>query len=321
MDLYVRDFVPQAFLAVNESPATVVPPPTLVEIDFASYIASFAGSRFLSTLPQPPEHQYSGAISLQSTASLNSGTYEFFFEECLSLEVDAYAATLEEYKLYGTSLDLLENRHIPVFRLKLPGLRDGTPVIALGDHVLLRQLVLDPLSKLPRNMDSWLRPGGGRDRGLLAPGFVGAEVIATVYTVDKANETILLQATGLLLNLPLTCNVGFVRPKRWSQSMQRAILSAAKGLRLGNQQWVRQMLFPAESDGIVQTELPSVVFDIEWDDETLNYEQKVSAITTPQIASSRYWLESGQLRCQTEPWRHALSPVRSSGFGKNENSL
>ena len=276
-DIYVPDYVPQAFLAVNESPATVIPPPRVTEIDFASYIASYAGSRFLVPLPQLSKPEYNGAMPLKCTASPEVAMYNVFFEDCLALESEAHAAQLEEYKLYGAKLDLVDSTHVSLFRLKLPGLREGTPAITFGESILLRQLILDQTTKLPRGMDAWLRPGG-RGLGLPAPGFTGFEVRATVYAVDRVDEALLLHAHGLNLTLPLTCNVAFVLPTRLLQAMQRATQNAAKSLDSSNGFWFRQMLFPEESNGVVQTALPSAAFRITWYDADLNFEQMVRVV-------------------------------------------
>ncbi|KAL9124953.1 MAG: hypothetical protein Q9217_005776 [Psora testacea] len=281
-DIYVPDYIPQAFLAVNESPATVLPPPTKFEIDFASYIASYAGSQFLAAIPEPSLPEYKGVILLQSTASITANTYSRFFEDCLALEAKAHATVLEDYKLYGVNLSLEAGRDIPSFRLKLPGLRDGTPTVNLGETVLLRQLILDRNTNLPRGMDVWLRPGGGRDLGLPAPGFTGYEIRATVCAVDKVDEAIVLKTPGLNLSLPILCNVGFVLPTRLLQTMNWAIRNVAEDLAKDRGCWVRQMLFPQESDGVIQTKLPSAVFNLTWYDKELNYEQKkaVNSVVT-----------------------------------------
>ena len=274
-DIYTRDFVPDAFLAVNESAATVIPSQTVLNIDFGSYIATSAGSRFLEALPELPRPRYSGTISLQSTESIDLNSYARYFEDCLALEAEAHATTLEDYKLYGVNLELADGRNVPLFKLKLPGLGDGTPAINPGETVLLRQLILDQRTRLPRDMDAWLRSGGGRHLGTTAPGFTGLEISTTVYAVDKIDESILVQAQGLVLALPLICNVGFVLPSQSLQAMQRAVLNAAQDMQREKGSWIGQMLFPEERDGVKQTELPSVVFDLTWHDGILDYEQKV----------------------------------------------
>jgi len=45
-----------------------------------------------------------------------------------------------------------------------------------------------------------------------------------------------------------------------------------------DREWVRRMLFPEQSDGVVQLGLPQGVFSGRWFDQGLNYEQMVSLL-------------------------------------------
>ena len=55
-------------------------------------------------------------------------------------------------------------------------------------------------------------------------------------------------------------------------------------------QWLRKMLFPQLSDGIMQSGLPSGTFKQKWYDKSLNYEQMVSVwtLSNPLECSSRF---------------------------------
>ncbi|KAL8864257.1 MAG: hypothetical protein Q9198_009987, partial [Flavoplaca austrocitrina] len=57
-DIYAHTYVPEAFLAVNASPAILLTSNPVPAIDFAAYTATFAGSLLLSPLPslQIPEY-------------------------------------------------------------------------------------------------------------------------------------------------------------------------------------------------------------------------------------------------------------------------
>lgn len=88
-DIYARDYIPQALLAVNDSPATVVPPSASLEIDYSAYISTYAGTSFLKQLPEVGWAQLRGPINYRSNTELSPEVYGQFFEECMLLETEA----------------------------------------------------------------------------------------------------------------------------------------------------------------------------------------------------------------------------------------
>lgn len=88
-DVYARSYIPRALLAVNDSPAAVVPPSISLEIDFSAYISTYAGSSFLDKLAEIERPQSSESISHQPNAGLSAESYGQFFDECLLLETEA----------------------------------------------------------------------------------------------------------------------------------------------------------------------------------------------------------------------------------------
>ena len=275
VNIYAREYVPQALAAVNESPATVVPSISGVSIDYEAYIATFIGSSFVPPQPENllPEPHQTTAIKPDQTVTLE--TYNGFFENCLALEMEAFSADIRRHALYGATLSFLPGVNT-LYVLPVPGIRDGSPTIVLGQTVLLRQLILDPRTHLPQGMAIWCRPGGGFDRGLPAPGFTGFEIEATVYAIDKVREAIVIEAQGLIHSLPLLCNVVFALPPQALQGMYDAVRHI--GDRFSHDErttWLRRMLFPEEEDGVIRREPPTAVFDLPWYDKQLNYEQKV----------------------------------------------
>ena len=276
VNIYAKDFVPRAITAINESLVTVIPATTSIHIDYAAYIGAFAGSLFLSPLPKivpPPLGQKFPSLLSQT---VTPETYKTFFEECLAQEVDAYAADVRRHSMYCAALSVRDGEH-PLYSLSVPGVRDDSPAIILGQTVLLRQLILDPKTQLPRGMDAWCTPGGGYSLGLPAPGFTGFELQAVVHAIDKAHEKIFLQIDGLIHGLPLLCNVVFVATLDFLYEMHRAVTHAALNLNPDGSKsaWLHHMLFPVVEYGKHQESLPSVIFDASWYDKQLNHEQKV----------------------------------------------
>ena len=181
---------------------------------------------------------------------------------------------MARHALYGVSLAFVSHK-IPLYNLLLPGLRDGSPSITIGQTVLLRQLILDKRTNLPQGMDMWLRPGGGSSQGMPAPGFTGVEIQATVYAIDRTREILVLTTQALVHQFPLTCNVGFTVSPKSMVGMHRAVDLVDKEMLVGSDGWICRMLFPKEDSGFLRTKLPPATFDIPWYDSRLNHEQKV----------------------------------------------
>ena len=131
--------------------------------------------------------------------------------------------------------------------------------------------------------------------GELCPGFTGHEISATVHAVDRKTECLYLRIDGVG-SLPIVCNVSFVVQSHRVHCLQNTVLDVANEMALpslsqdsspenarvdasaiidGTNQWLRKMLFPQLSDGIMQSGLPSGTFKQKWYDRGLNFEQMV----------------------------------------------
>ena len=233
-DVYARTYVPEAFLAVNRSPATFVPSKDIEGINFHIYISTFAGSRFLhpfSPMPLPTIRSSDYAASLPET--LNSEAYFRHFQDCLQVELEAQVVDCRSYDLFCARVgyhDVVTR----LYSLEVPGLREGTPRIFLGDSVLLRQLRLDPTTMLPQLMNQWLAPGGGQQRGEPAPGFTGFQHCAVVWGIDKPREKLLLRIDGLIPE-SMVFNVSFLARLSLVQAMHRAVALIDQTLRESNE--------------------------------------------------------------------------------------
>ncbi len=306
-DVHAREFVPEAFTAINQSTATPIPAPEITKIDFERYAATFAGSSFCTPLLDPAWPQSETEPGLAS-AVIEPSTYGQYFEVSLASDIEAHVAELRDYDLFGVPLHVIDQTQ-QIFSLQVPGLRDGMPTANFGDLVFLRQLILDSTTGLPANMEHYLV--GIKNHKLVhpAPGFTGYQINATIWGVDKQNERILLRANFVLNTIPLVFNVVFPIQARTVKSFQRATATIAKVLRnqasiLGpelaqsdegpgeddSKRWLQHKLFPREENGIIQSTLPSSLLNWTWYDQMLNYEQKVR----PQLLQaerfySRVW--------------------------------
>lgn len=174
-----------------------------------------------------------------------------------------------------------------LYRLVVPGIRENTPLVQLGDIVRLRQVRMHP----------GFVPIGGA--------FSGYQYDACVYGMDKTVGYIVLRVDHLLMESG-RFNVCFcVQEKRWA-GPARAIedlgaelknadarerpgmTNGANGNNVGHGNgingavgadfeggFVRRMLFPEKVDGVWQRNLGRGAFNRGWFDGELNYEQQV----------------------------------------------
>lgn len=280
-DVYVKPFIPRAFTAINSSPAILMNSMGVETIRFGEYAKSFAGDYLLPEIAAPPHlPMYSGKELIESVQKLNTENYADHLLDCLLLDFDTQSAENHLYDLYGVSLEVSDASR-DIYKLHVPGIREGAPGIAYGDQVMLRQLRLDPHTSLPLGMEAFFYRGGESDGRTPAPGFTGYQINAVVVAVAKSVEDVFLRVNGVLPER-LVFNVCFSVQVRHFQSVKRAIESVRDDLTLEHpaqvkpSNWLRCMLFPSEANGIWQKKPPSGKFRQTWFDETLNYEQKVS---------------------------------------------
>lgn len=290
-DIFVHAFVPKSLTAINDSPAFLDKTTTSKGIDFEAYSSTFAAPRFLPASVEPSSWQSSPIPLVDRLDYLSSVNYGQYFRDLLLLDLEAQVPELRSYDLFKVPLETLHVGHR--YRLKVPGLREGTPSANLGDFILLRQLIIDPVSQLPQGMDAWLAPGGGCSRGEAAPGFTKIQIRALVTAVDYINELLIIDVNGRIIPGVPVCNVSFIAQSSLVESLHRAVEDVSKELptqsttatplepsanisseRIQNN-WLRSMLFPLEANGLQQTTLPSATFSQTWFDKGLNYEQKV----------------------------------------------
>ncbi len=258
-DIYVHAFVPQAFVAINRSYASVINTPAIEGVDFKGYISTFAGSHFLSELEPLPFQTTSHGLSLNSLDHLRPSNYGQYFSDALALDMKARVPEIRSYDLFGVTLELTDQLQ-QVYSLRVPGLREGTPLVSVGDFVMLRQLVLDPVTGLPRAMNAWLAPGGGSERGEVAPGFTGYQMNAVVCGINKAKETLLTRVDGMVWFEKFVCNVSFVVQDRLIQGLQRAVADISQEI---DPEDNSHAPLPEESKGRISHDLPFVPTDLE----------------------------------------------------------
>lgn len=234
-DVYAKSYVPELLMAVNRSPATFVPSKLVDGVNFQAYISTFAGSHFL--LPHPPTPPLASP-SRNNVARLPDTlipeNYWLYFEECIGLELEAQALEHCSYDRFRITL-LLHDWNNQLYRLIVPGLRENTPRVVLGDVLMLRQLRLEPGTMVPRVMSMGTAYGSGQQGAEPAPGFTGIQHCAVVWGIDKPKETLLLRIDGVSPE-PLVFNVSFVVQPNTMQALQRAVSTINRNLRQAHQE-------------------------------------------------------------------------------------
>ena len=228
-DVYRHSFVPQSFTGINQSPALLIHTPTIEGINFQNYINTFAGRQFLSTLEPVSYPGFEDQNPTSLLDGLRPQNYGQYFITALAMDLKARIPEIRSYDLFGVALQPRDYTQ-QIYSLVIPGLREGTPSVYLGDLILLRQLLIDPATSRPSGMDGWLASGGGQGRGEQAPGFTGYQLNAVVVAINRAKEMLLVRAHGMMGAAKIVCNVSFAVQDREIQGSFRAASDIGKGL-------------------------------------------------------------------------------------------
>ena len=297
-DVFVRAYIPTAFTAVNAAPAQVIPIPPVDGIDYVKYVAAFGSPRFLpQTLLEYRDPPTRDRRLISSVVDEND--YGKILSDSIHLDLQAQEPEVRSFDLFGVELYPIDYSRCDRWDLHVAGLREGTPHVAYGDKVLLRQLMIDTRTGLPYTEQNI--PDSSK---LHHPGFTGFEISATVLAVDRATEHVTLSAFGMLATLPglMRFNVSFIVQAYRIQCVLRAVADVERELasarNIGNvdshsRSWIQRMLFPETHDGVLRGGLPPGAFTQRWVDSALNYEQMkaISAIQSGRYGSLPYLID------------------------------
>ena len=313
LDIYANNYIPVWQTAINESPANPCRCSQLITIDYSTYIASFAGSRILSTVPPiraPPLHSVPLRIG-SSPDDLLPQWYGEYFSDALQNEIVAHAEELKTFSLYNVGFEI-EDPSQGLYRFAIPGLREHSPRVDLGDVVKIRPLIAAPTQANFTGLQRNLQP---------IPVFSGLEFHAIVWGISRPQELIVLRMDGFVPANFQACNIIFVVQEHRYAPLWRSVDSTARSLngladglwtrqsdarrdnslgsalghsvqRLGDcsSPWFRQMLFPEEHHAQEQSTLSKGDFGLEWFDSQTNFEQRkaVDAVITANYGSVPY---------------------------------
>lgn len=281
LDVYATPFIPQGLLAVNEYNARNVVTPAPCTIDYEAYARSFAGTGF----HRPHIDRFAIPETLvkseDTSEELSHHTYQAQFHHYLDQECAALRALRKSQALYKVAVAATTNDGRPdMYNLVIPGIRETTFRLEVGDKVLLRQICFGQ-NGLIVNTHALNDQG----RSIFSPGWYPTfQHEAVVSAINRRLETITLHMTHLQ---PATMlfNVSFTLQIARLSALYDSVAAAHRSMEPDASCWMRSMLFPEKTDGELQHHLNTVHTTWPMRDTMLNYEQ-IRAVDT--VLAAKY---------------------------------
>ena len=280
LDVYARPFIPQTLKDVNLAPANKVPSTPARWVDFSAYVQTFAGSNFLTAGPSLSQSRPSRQLPHEDCAdpsSLRLENYKDYFELALELETDAQLQECEDHALFKVPITKNgpTDPRPSMYSLHVPGLRELSLRIEIGDIVQLRQLRFNSNGEVVSG--SLIKDAKGKPVKL--PRHADNQYDAVVWGIDRLRETLSLRVDSLIPRTMLF-NVCFTLQHGRLNSLHRAVTATQDTLKAAsNVNWMRSMLFPEQCDGYYQKTLNKATTDLDLYDQLLNYQQ-LKAVNT-----------------------------------------
>ncbi|KAF2130236.1 P-loop containing nucleoside triphosphate hydrolase protein [Dothidotthia symphoricarpi CBS 119687] len=234
-DVYAQPFVTNALRSINLEQARIVLTPSEYQIDYQTYIQNFVGNGFLSERPSVSPESNTG--SSPPMKELSEQTYLQYFNALWKLESAAKESENDGYALYKTSLQRASAQgDEEIWMISVPGLREDSPNVEMGDTIHIRQLWVDiagNLMQLPSQVTDKVTGHVRIDQKV----WTGLQLNASVRAVKRAQETIYVKVEGLTYHYAassvLMVNVVFPLKQSWYEQ-QRALACVDAELRQAN---------------------------------------------------------------------------------------
>lgn len=185
-------------------------------------------------------------------------------------EARCQASECEAYNLYRTIITEADPRVDPrpfIYTLHVPGLREMSLRIEVGDVVQIRQVSFNHRGDVIFG-PSFSTPGGVP---IILPQPQVIQHDCVVWSIDRRSEILSLRIDHLQPHSMLF-NVKFTTQLSRFHAMDNAMFSAQNAL-VQDEGWLSSILFPRKSDGYYQKELNRLQHGLELHDAELNYEQ------------------------------------------------
>ncbi|KAK9374515.1 P-loop containing nucleoside triphosphate hydrolase protein [Lipomyces chichibuensis] len=251
-DIYANRFIPAWLKNVNTFSALRTESTEPPGFCLKNYVDGFASLALVSREVIPPFRYEPPAVTTR-WPDLSASTYNSKLAQLIDMEIKAQKMELKTYDMYGVCLEESDYEKA-LFKLKCHGIREFTPSVSIGDLLLFRQL----------------RPQYSAYENLA---FTGYEHSGYIWHMDRGNGEVIVRIDGLLLESN-KFNVQFVLDEAFHSKCANAVEKLHDEMQVEPSGFARKMLFPENEDGIMQTTLSSGVFDLEWYDNDLNYEQQ-----------------------------------------------
>ncbi|KAK9385593.1 P-loop containing nucleoside triphosphate hydrolase protein [Lipomyces mesembrius] len=251
-DIYANRFIPAWLKNVNTFAALRTESTKPPDFCLKDYVDGFASLKLVSREVIPPFHYEPPAVITRGR-DLSVSTYNSKLSQLIDIEIKAQKEELKTYDMYGVCLEESDYEKA-LFKLKCPGIREFTPSVSIGDLLLFRQL--RPQYSAYENH-----------------AFTGYEYSGYIWHVDRGKGEVIVRIDGLLLESN-KFNVQFVLDEEFHSKCANCVEKLHDEMQLEPTGFVRKILFPENEDGIMQENLSSGIFDLEWYDNDLNYEQQ-----------------------------------------------
>ncbi|RMD42398.1 hypothetical protein DV735_g2694, partial [Chaetothyriales sp. CBS 134920] len=282
LNIYAPIHVPDWVAAINESVATPVQCLQLPHFNAREYASQTGADIHVDPLQSAPVTLGEQDNHVWSALELDS--YDSYFSSRLQSEVRALDLQLMQHSLFQHPI-ILKNRRDMLYQVQVPGLRENAPRVEIGDIVLVRPIYAQPAVAAAEANKRWRRDL--QHHNIRHPAFLGIEYRAVVWGVHRASETIMLRIDATV-PLPSTANLRFVVQSQHAEALLRAVQTTHRSFATSS--LLRSMLFPDQSDAVMQTKLSPAEFEITWDDTCLNFEQQkaVASIVADNYGSVPY---------------------------------
>ena len=149
LDVYARPFVPQVLKSINQAAANIIDSLSPPRLDVQKYVQAFAGSTFLTAKSNQSWITQRPAAD-PNVPALDNETYQAYFYALLDGEFTAQQQQCDDHALYRAPVQPSGNNDPRpwMFTLHVPGLREMSLRIEIGDIVQLRQLRFNPQGEI-----------------------------------------------------------------------------------------------------------------------------------------------------------------------------